>query len=197
MLPVPDEPGAPARVPKHGWRQSLMHRLRGYQSPEWLRKRGLRLGQDVFLGEVYFDSGFLGLISVGDESVLTSGVRIIAHDASTKLWTGYTRVGRVDIGSRVYIGVGAVVLPGVTIGDEAIVGAGSVVSRDVPPRTVVAGNPARRIATLEDFVAKHRRQLNRRPRYSRAEFAAYEGGVTQERTERMRRELDDGPGYIE
>jgi maltose O-acetyltransferase len=197
LVPIPDVPGGPMRVPKRSWRRALIQRIRGYQSPDWLRTRGLRLGRDVFLGEVYFDSGFLGLISVGDESVITSGVRIIAHDASTKLWTGYTRVGRVDIGRRVYIGVGTIVLPGVTIGDEAIVGAGSVVSRDIPPRAVVAGNPARQIATLEGFVAKHRLQMDGRPRYSRAEFAAYNGALPEGRIERMRRELHDGPGYIE
>jgi maltose O-acetyltransferase len=49
----------------------------------------------------------------------------------------------VRIGSNVWIGGGAIVLPGVSIGDDAIVGAGSVVTRDVPPGTTVVGNPAR------------------------------------------------------
>ncbi|MCR4410350.1 MAG: acyltransferase [Candidatus Saccharicenans sp.] len=51
---------------------------------------------------------------------------------------------------RASIGSGATILAGVTIGEEAIVGAGSVVTKDVPPRTVVAGNPARVLRTLDD-----------------------------------------------
>lgn len=49
----------------------------------------------------------------------------------------------VTIGNCVWIGAGAIILPGVTIGDGAVIGAGSVVTKDVPPNTVVAGNPAR------------------------------------------------------
>ncbi|MFC5676981.1 DapH/DapD/GlmU-related protein [Aeromicrobium endophyticum] len=54
----------------------------------------------------------------------------------------------VTIGDRVFIGANAVVQMGVTIGDEAVVGAGAVVTKDVPPRTVVAGNPARPIGRV-------------------------------------------------
>ena len=53
------------------------------------------------------------------------------------------------IGSNVWLGRGAIVLPGVTIGDHAVVAAAAVVARDVPPRTVVAGNPATSLRTLE------------------------------------------------
>ncbi len=194
----------PAAPPRPGWRpptprtllHNLLRRLRGYPSSALLVKRGLKLGRDVYLGDVSFDHGFLWLISIGDESVLSSDVRILAHDGSTKHWTGYIRIGRVDIGRRVYIGAGSIVLPGVRIGDDAIVGAGSVVSRDVPPLTVVAGHPAAPIGTLEDFVTKHRDRMSVRPRYPRAGFSAYEY-VTDENMERMRRELRDGPGYVE
>ena len=53
------------------------------------------------------------------------------------------------IGDNVWIGGGAIVLPGVTIGNNAIIGAGSVVTRDIPADTVAAGNPARVLKTLE------------------------------------------------
>jgi len=54
----------------------------------------------------------------------------------------------IRIGHDVWVGGGAIILPGVTIGDGAVIGAGSVVNRDVPPRTVVAGNPARAVRAL-------------------------------------------------
>lgn len=197
LVPVADTVGAAPRLAPHqSLRHALFNRLRGYASPAWLVKHGLRLGRDVYLGAVHFDYGFLGLISIGDEAVLTDGVRIVAHDASIKHWIGYSRVGRVDIGRRVYVGVGAILLPGVCIGDDAIVGAGSVVTRDVPPRTVVAGNPADAIATLEEFIARQRGRLDGRPRYPRTGFVGPEA-VPAENIERMRRELADGDGLVE
>ena len=150
----------------------------------------------MYLGDVAFDHGFLWLISVGDESVISSDVRILAHDGSTKHGTGYIRIGRVDIGQRVYIGAKSIVLPGVRIGDDAIVGAGSVVTHDVPARTVVAGNPAVVVSTLDDFLTKHQIQITSRPHYPRDGFSAY-AYVTDENIERMRRELADDCGYVE
>ena len=54
----------------------------------------------------------------------------------------------VVLGCNVWLGMGAIILPGVTIGDHAIVGAGAVVTKDVPEKTVVVGNPARVLQTL-------------------------------------------------
>ncbi|MCM3534314.1 hypothetical protein M3693_08745 [Cellulosimicrobium funkei] len=54
----------------------------------------------------------------------------------------------MTIGDRVFVGAGAVINMGVTIGDEAVIGAGAVVTKDVPARTVVAGVPARRVASV-------------------------------------------------
>ena len=57
----------------------------------------------------------------------------------------------ISIGDGVWIGAAALILPGITIGERSIVGAGSVVTRDVPPYTIVAGNPARPIGKVEPF----------------------------------------------
>lgn len=178
-------------------RRELLARLRGHPSRRWLVRHGLTLGRDVYIDDfAAFDHGFLWLISIGDESVLSAGVRIVAHDGSTKHWTGYIRVGRVDIGRKVYIGAHSIVLPGVTIGDHAIVGAGSVVRHDVAAGTVVMGNPAQLAGTLEDFTAKHSDRIAERPCYPRAGFSAYEY-VTAQNMDRMRAELADGCGYVE
>jgi acetyltransferase-like isoleucine patch superfamily enzyme len=66
------------------------------------------------------------------------------------------RVAPTRLGNNVWIGRGAIVVPGVTIGDHSVVGAGSVVTHDVPPLTLVAGNPARPIRTLSSHAGWRR-----------------------------------------
>ena len=118
--------------------------------------QGLELGSDVYIGRgVYLDAGSPWLISIGDETVLTSGVVVLAHDGSTRLHTGCTRIARTTIGRRVFVGTGAVVLAGATIGDEAVVGALAVVRGDVPAGAVVVGNPARIVSDSARFGARH------------------------------------------
>lgn len=63
-------------------------------------------------------------------------------------------VGKSDFRDNVFIGQGCIILPGVTIGPDAIVGAGSVVTHDVPPNSVVVGAPARRICSIEEYIKK-------------------------------------------
>jgi maltose O-acetyltransferase len=120
-----------------------------------LKKRGLRIGSNVIiLDNVLFDPDHCFLISVGDNCTICPNVRCIAHDASTKLKLGYTKIGRIVIRENCFIGDSAIILPGVQVGPNSIVGAGSVVTRDVPPETVAAGNPAKVISTLADYLKK-------------------------------------------
>lgn len=104
-------------------------------------------------------------ISIADDVIISWDVTIVDHDSHSldwrqrasditnwasgrKDWTDVT-IRPVVIETKAWIGFGAKVLKGVTIGEGAVVGAGSVVTRDVPPYTVVAGNPAREIRRLE------------------------------------------------
>lgn len=122
---------------------------------EGLERRGFRLGRNVEIIEsFFFDPSHCFLISIGDNSTICPNVRLIAHDASTKKHLGYTKIGRIDIRENCFIGDSVIVLLNVTIGPNAIVGAGSVVTRDVPPNTVVAGNPAVVISSLADYLDK-------------------------------------------
>ena len=101
------------------------------------------MGDHVFLNACcrFQDQGG---ITIGDGTLIGHGVTLatLNHDEDPErravLYPAPIRIGR-----RVWIGSGATVLPGVTIGDGAIVAAGAVVTRDVPPETVVAGVPAR------------------------------------------------------
>jgi maltose O-acetyltransferase len=120
-----------------------------------LVKKGLKLGKNVDIVDNFsFDPSHCFLISIGDNCTICPNVRLIAHDASTKKILGYTKIGRIDIQENCFIGDSAIIMPGVTIGQNSIVGAGSVITKDVPPHTVAAGNPARILFPVEQYISK-------------------------------------------
>ncbi len=201
-VPVPDPgPMRPAGRPSAWWRAGRLWRrarlrLRGWPDLEGLERHGLRLGRNVFVGGgTVLDADFAHLIEIGDDTVISLGVMVLAHDASTRRHLGYSRVAPVRIGQRVFVGARAIVLPGVTIGDDAIVGAGSVVTADVAPATVVAGNPARPITSTEQYLERHRRALAQRPRWERTGWTV-SGGVSRENQQAMRDALAGGEAFV-
>ena len=111
-----------------------------------------KMGKNVYLGSVRIDHYLDGaLISIDDEAMLTDGVVILSHDSSSARRTGLSYCDQVHIGKRAFIGQRSIILPGISIGDDAIIGAGSVVTKDVEPGAVVAGVPARRIGFTKDL----------------------------------------------
>jgi maltose O-acetyltransferase len=170
--------------------------LRDAARTERLRRSGLAMGERVFIGGgTVLDPDFAFLISIGDDTTISIGVVVLAHDASTRRGTGYSRVASVRIGQRVFIGARAVVLPGVMIGDDAIVGAGSVVTHNVDAGTVVAGNPARMIARTSAYLDRNRALMSHRPRWERDGYTV-SGGVTSAGARRMHDALRDGEAFI-
>lgn len=160
-----------------------------YNSVEYLRSRGVRIGSnvDILDSDIDFCHGFL--VSIGNNVTLT-GARILAHDASTKKFLGYSKVGRVDIGNNVFIGKGAIILPNTRIGNKVIIGAGCVVAKDVPDNVVIAGNPYKIICTFDEYIEKNQRQMEKSPVYN-----TLWDKKTNEEKEQMRRELQDTIGY--
>jgi maltose O-acetyltransferase len=75
------------------------------------------------------------------------------------------RVGRVIIRESSHLGARCIVLPGVEIGPRTIVGAGSIISKSLPPDTVCGGNPAKVICSLDEYLAKHRQRIESRPTF--------------------------------
>lgn len=125
-----------------------------------LRRQGLRLGADVWLPRsTWIDPDFCFLISIDDHCGFGEECLILAHDAQMDEFLDGTRVGRVVIHQSCHIGARTTVLPGVEIGPRTIVGANSVVSKSLPPDTVCAGNPARMLCSLADYLARHRAKM--------------------------------------
>ena len=116
---------------------------------------GVSIGSHAYVGmDTWLDDQFPELIVIEDEVVISFRVTVVVHDDAR-------RMDRVEPGQLqgtvapvvfkrgCYLGAGALVLPGVTVGEHAVVAAGAVVTKDVPARTIVAGVPARVVRKLE------------------------------------------------
>ena len=122
---------------------------------ENLKRKGLKLGKNVeIIDTFFFDPSHCFLISIGDNCTICPNVRLIAHDASTKKILGFTKIGMINIKENCFIGDSVIVLPNVTIGSNSIVGAGSVVTKSIPPDSVAAGNPASVITSVSEYIEK-------------------------------------------
>ena len=147
---------------EHGFLPDLYRKICRPNGEEWaayLRCRAVlhSMGNDCFIqtNVTFTDPKY---VRIGN-NVRMSGCTLFGHDGSVNMINrafglSLDRVGKIDIRDNVFIGHGAIILPDVTIGPNAVVAAGSVVSRDVPPNSVVAGNPAKQVGTLTQSVEK-------------------------------------------
>ncbi|MEO8152719.1 MAG: acyltransferase [Rhizobacter sp.] len=169
------------------WRQDPVERL---------RRLGMSIGTNFSIQPgVVLDESHAWLISIGNDVTLAPRVVVLAHDASTKRALGYTRIGKVTIGDRVFIGSNAVILPGVCIGSDCIVGAGSVVTSDVGPGQVAVGNPARVMALTHDYLIKRRGQLAEGPRFGHDYTLG--GHITDAQKNEMNQCMAQRYGFVE
>jgi acetyltransferase-like isoleucine patch superfamily enzyme len=124
---------------------------------EW-RRLGARIGDAVFLGpDVFVETYFAPLLTIEDGVVLARGVSIILHDSALNNVLGEpVKFGRVTLRRECYVGANATILCGVEIGERAAIGAGSLVTADVPAGAVAYGHPARVHGTVAELAAKHR-----------------------------------------
>lgn len=143
-----------------------------------LRRSGVEvIGRPLWISSsVFLDNSGPGSISFGDRCVVSDSVKILTHDfsldrvaeargalpADEELY----RRAPVRIGARAFVGLGVILMPGVSVGDDAIVGAGSVVTQSVAPGSVVVGNPARAIGTTDELWDKRRSEFDTRKRRS-------------------------------
>jgi maltose O-acetyltransferase len=133
----------------------ILNLIKGDLNLKKLKKRGLKVGVNFkAIGQNIIDPTHCWHIEIGDNVVMAPRAHILAHDASTYFLVGYTRVANVRIGNNVFLGANSIVLPGVTVGDNVVVGAGAVVTNDIPSNSVVAGNPAKVLSTIDEYKNK-------------------------------------------
>lgn len=99
------------------------------------------------------------LISIGRDCTIAPTAMILTHDASFFIHTGRYKVAPVKIADRVFVGYGAIIMPGVSVGENAIIGAGAVVTHDVPSNTIVVGVPARALCSTDELMGQERHDL--------------------------------------
>lgn len=178
------------------WLKEMLYRLRGEYTTEKLVSMGMKVGKDFGrLNGVILDPSHCWLIEIGDNVTMAPRVHILCHDASTKKFLNYTKIGRVTIGNNVFIGAETVVLPGVTIGNNVIIGANSTVTHDVPDGTVVAGSPARVLCSLEEYLQKERTRMETAPCYG--EEYTLRQGVSMDKRMEQKAALEGKIGYID
>lgn len=155
---------------------------------------GLKVGKNVVIeSTVYLDQSSPFLIEIGDNCALAHGVRVLAHDATPfRFLGGYTRLGRVHIKENCFIAENVIILPGVTIGPNALVAAGSVVNKDIPPNSCVAGVPARFYAKFDEMLDRHKEAFDKRPLFDHDRL--YHGD--QAERDRCKAACEDGDCYV-
>lgn len=130
-----------------------------------LRSCGILVGDDVVIfspGRTNIEILNPHLLTIGSHVAMTGPVTILTHDYSvgvTKVWSHGDILGSqkpVKIGNNVFLGWGCTVLPGTTIGDNCVIGAGSVASGEIEANSIYGGVPCKKICSLEDYYERRR-----------------------------------------
>ena len=165
-----------------------------YWMEDYLRL-GMKVGKNCDLNPgLIIDYSHCWLIEIGDNVTIAPNVYLLAHDASTKGLLNLTRIGKITIEDSAFIGARSIIMPNVTVGQNAVVAAGSVVTKSVEPGTVVGGNPAKMIMTTSELITKHKRNLETATKYD--DSWTIKGGITEDMKEKMRNDLNKHFGYV-
>lgn len=130
-----------------------------YTPEQYARKIGVKIGTHCFISTRNWGTEPY-LITVGDHVQITHCVSIHTHGGGNSIrkdHPDFDVFGKVVIEDWAYIGAYSQIMPGVTIGEGALVAAGSIVTKSVAPHTVVGGNPARYICTTEEYFERNKK----------------------------------------
>lgn len=138
-------------------RSIILSRYTDFTIAEYFRQQGASIGEDNRI-EIRNIGTEPYLLVIENHCTIAPEVTFLMHDGGTWLFTeedpSLQKFAPIVIRDNCFIGFGAIIMGNVTIGPNSIVGAGSVVTKDVPPETVVGGNPARLICTISEYKEK-------------------------------------------
>lgn len=129
-----------------------------YSNEKLAKKCGVNIGTNNMIASKFWLLSEPYLIKIGNYCQITGGVLILTHGgagALRKRYPNFDCFGKVTIGDYVYIGANSLIMPGVTIQSNVIIAAGSVVTKSIPENSVVGGNPAKFICTLDEYKKKN------------------------------------------
>lgn len=140
----------------------LGHKESSEEYIKFLRKKGAKIGENCYIfcpKDTNIDTSNAYLLEIGNDVKITGPTTILMHDYSTCVINRldkkiYGKQRKVKIGNNIFLGWGCTILCGTEIGDNTIIGAGAVVSGKLEKNSVYAGNPAKKICTIEDYKKK-------------------------------------------
>lgn len=169
-------------------------KLRGEVDVKKLQKLGLKIGENFQYGSgCFFDPSHCFLISIGNNVTFSSKIHVLAHDASTKKYTGYTKIGKVFIGDNSFVGANTTILPNIHIGENVIIAAGSVITKSIPSNEVWGGVPAKKICDLDEYLNKY---SNKNEFYYFEEDYTFRGKITEKKKIEMINKLQNRIGFV-
>ena len=124
---------------------------------QYARRQGVTIGKECLIATRNWGTEPY-LITIGDRVQITSDVRFYTHGGAhiaRQKYPNFDVFGKIKVEDGAYVGACSMIMAGVTIGEGALVAAGSIVTKSVAPRTVVAGNPARYICTVDEYIEKN------------------------------------------
>lgn len=184
----------PIKKAKHYWNCFRLLINSDYYT-QYLKNQGVKIGKNSqAIYPSYIDARLPYLVEIGDNVIISRNVTILTHDATTAYAGDMVKIARVTILDHSFIGANSTILCNTTIGPDSIIGAGSVVSRDVPPGTIYAGNPARYICDTKDFIAKYKESSTNAP-FIESRFYGHPN-IDKDKKDELIEILKNGPGYF-